>query len=125
MQKVFLYAVFVLLSGFSLGQTNSIGCEPEPYFPGGKEQLFRYFRENLKFPESAGDSIRGKCYVEFVVKADGSIANVKVVKSIANCPACDAEAVRVVRAMPRWKPAVVNGKPVNASLTLPFTFSSE
>lgn len=95
-------------------------------FPGGMEKLRVYLEQNLKYPTVAEEmGISGKCYVKFVVSATGSISNVKVVKGVRDCPECDAEAVRVVKAMPNWIPGQVRGKPVNSFYNLPIPFKPE
>lgn len=94
----------------------------QPEFPGGNDAFIKYMSENMKYPEAAKtDKISGKVYVEFTVKEDGSIANVSVRKSLRDD--CDKEAVRVISAMPKWKPAIKNGKAAVASLILPISFS--
>ncbi len=101
----------------------SYGCEPEAYFPGGHAKLKEYLGKHLNYPERAlKDSIEGKCYVQFVVKANGQTANAKIVRSIPNCPECDAEVIRIILAMPKWIPPKIDGKPVNSYMTLPINF---
>ncbi|MBO7540440.1 MAG: energy transducer TonB, partial [Bacteroidales bacterium] len=77
--------------------------------------------ENLNYPEKAkAEKITGKVYVSFVVEKDGSISNVKVLRDIGY--GCGEEAVRVVKAMPRWKPGMQRGKNVRVQYTLPLNF---
>ena len=97
-------------------------CENVPEFPGGTYAMINYFAANTKYPaeaEAAGKD--GKAYVEFIVKKDGSIADVSVVKSSGDA-SLDKEAVRVVSAMPKWNPGTQGGKPVNVKMTLPVVF---
>ena len=97
-------------------------CENVPEFPGGTYAMINYFAANTKYPaeaEAAGKD--GKAYVEFIVKKDGSIADVSVVKSAGDA-SLDKEAVRVVSAMPKWNPGTQGGKPVNVKMTLPVVF---
>lgn len=92
-------------------------------FPGGKEALMEYLKKNLKYPESAKENeFEGKCYLQFIVSEHGYISNVKIRKGVTDCPECDQEAVRVIKAMPKWKPGKINGKPVNSTYTLPIAF---
>ncbi len=92
-----------------------------PGFPNGEEAFYKYLTENIRYPEKAKDAgIQGRVVIGFVVMDDGSIVNVEVVRGIGG--GCDEEAVRVVKAMPKWKPAVYNGKPVNVHYSLPITF---
>ena len=95
--------------------------ETSPEFPGGDEALMAYLRKNMKYPKDAmANAIQGKVLVEFVVEKDGSISNVKVVRSVDVL--LDKEAVRVTQNMPKWKPGTQNGEPVRVRMTYPLTF---
>ena len=88
-------------------------------FPGGKDSLAAYLKENLRYPQSAiKDSVEGEVRVRFSVRPDGSISNVKVVSSVD--PRLDEEAIRVVQSMPKWKPAS-HGE--NTPFVLPIRFT--
>lgn len=92
-----------------------------PQFPGGESEMFRFLSTNLKYPEEAAEQgIQGKVIVNFVVEKDGSLSNIEVKRGID--PLCDKEAVRVVKAMPKWSPGKLNDKPVRVNFTLPFIF---
>lgn len=93
--------------------------ETQPSFPGGKPALVKYLRENLRFIEDK-EEISGRVIVQFTVEKDGSITNVKVVRGLD--PVLDAEALRVVRSMPRWRPGKIYGKSVAVKYTLPVKF---
>ena len=96
--------------------------ENDPEFPGGMEALYKYLRENIKYPQLARDNnITGKVYVTFVVERDGSIANPRVLRDIGG--GCGAEAVRVVKAMPKWTPGKQRGKSVRVQFNLPVSFN--
>jgi TonB family protein len=96
------------------------GFQP-PEYVGGMDALYKYLTENLRYPEQAkADNIQGRVLVNFVVMNDGSVVNVEVARGIGG--GCDEEAVRVVKAMPKWKPAVSDGKAVNVQYALPITF---
>ena len=96
--------------------------ENDPEFPGGMEALYKYLRENIKYPQLARDNnITGKVYVTFVVERDGSIANPRVLKDIGG--GCGAEAIRVVKAMPKWTPGKQRGKAVRVQFNLPVSFN--
>ena len=93
--------------------------EDKPEFIGS---LGKYLGRNLKFPEKAkrlGDS--GKVYVEFMVNKKGEVKNVKILRGVNKY--LDAEAVRVIKAMPNWKPGKQRGKPVNVYYMLPINFT--
>jgi len=96
--------------------------ESMPEFPGGKSALMKYLAQNIKYPPYAKEAgIQGRVFINFVVEKDGSITNVKVLRGIGG--GCDEEAVRVVKAMPKWKPGMQRGKPVRVSFNLPVKFT--
>lgn len=96
--------------------------EQMPQFPGGEEGLMNYLSSNVKYPAIAQEnSIQGRVYVEFVVKKDGQIADVKILKGVDR--SLDEEALRVVMNMPDWNPGKQRGKEVNVSYRLPINFS--
>ncbi|MDO5314840.1 MAG: M56 family metallopeptidase [bacterium] len=96
-------------------------CEQMPEFPGGVEALMDFVAKNVVYPQEAMDKeISGRVYVSFVIEKDGSVNEVKVMKGIGG--GCDDEAVRVIKAMPKWKPGKQEGKPVRVSYMMPITF---
>jgi periplasmic protein TonB len=98
--------------------------EELPEFPGGIVEMMRYVKANVKIPQQAIDkNIIGKCYLKFLVKADGSIDEISVLKGVTGCPDCDAEAIRVVKSMPKWKPGTIGGVPVALYYNLPVAFN--
>ncbi|MDE5608062.1 MAG: energy transducer TonB [Muribaculaceae bacterium] len=95
--------------------------EEMPRFPGGDEALLEYINKNLAYPPMAAENgIQGRVVVKFVVKKDGSIGDVIVVRS--KDPDLDKEAVRVVKTLPDFEPGEHNGQPVNVWFTIPVTF---
>ena len=95
--------------------------EVMPRFPGGDAALLKWLSDNIIYPEEAAkQGIQGRVIVRFVVSPDGSIENVEVLKSLD--PLCDNEAIRVVKAMPKWIPGKQNGKSVYVYYTLPIVF---
>jgi protein TonB len=93
-------------------------------FPGGIRAMRTFLMNNIRYPQNALDKeIQGKCYLKFVVNAEGKISDVFVMRGVPDCPECDTEAMRVVSMMPSWKPARVDGKLVNSYFTLPITFN--
>ena len=95
--------------------------EEMPQFPGGPSALFEYIDQNIKYPVVAEENgVQGRVIVTFVVERDGSISDVKVVKSVD--PSLDKEAQRIVRSMPHWIPGRQNGSPVRVKYTVPVTF---
>ncbi len=96
--------------------------EEDAEFPGGLEALSKYLSENIKYPQLAKENnIEGRVFVSFVVEKDGRVGNIKILRDIGG--GCGAEAVRVVKSMPRWKPGKQRGKPVRSQFNLPVNFS--
>lgn len=90
-------------------------------FPGGPDKLKEYLSKNLSYPQIAMDEgIEGKVFVKFVVSSKGTIKDAKIIRSVD--PALDAEALRVVNAMPAWTPAEQHKKPCASYFTLPVNF---
>lgn len=93
-----------------------------PEYPGGQKALFEFMSKNVHYPEEAKrNAIQGRVLVQFMVDRDGAIVKAKVLRSGGD-RSLDREAVRVVKAMPDWKPGTVRGKPVNVAYTLPVNF---
>ena len=96
--------------------------ESEPEFPGGIEKLYEYFGKNIKYPALARENnLTGRVFITFVVEKDGSISNAKVLRDIGG--GCGAEAVRVAKGMPKWKPGKQQGKAVRVQYNLPVIFN--
>ena len=95
--------------------------EQQPEFPGGNEALFKFLSDNIVYPKLAQDEgYSGKVYVQFVIRKDGSVKDVNVIRGLHK--SLDKEAVRVIKMMPNWKPGIQRGKPVNTRFTLPIYF---
>lgn len=96
--------------------------EQMPEFPGGMPAMIEYLSANIKYPKDAiKQKVGGRVLVMFVVEPDGSLSNVSVARKVF--PSLDAEAVRVVKSMPKWKPGIEKGRPVRVNFTLPVVFS--
>ena len=96
--------------------------EQMPEFPGGPKALMDYLMENVKYPKTAFDAdIQGRVIAQFVVDKEGTVKDAHVVKSVD--PALDAEALRVINNMPKWRPGRQNGKVVNVKYTIPVNFN--
>ena len=92
-----------------------------PEFPGGKDAMFQYLVDNMKFPDAARTKkIEGLVVVNFIVDEEGKLSNIKVIKSVS--PELDREAMRMVKAMPQWKPGKHQGKEVKVNMNLPVKF---
>ena len=95
--------------------------EVMPKFMGGDAELMKYLSSNLKYPTIAIESnIQGRVVLKFVVRKDGNIDNVQVLRTLD--PSCDKEAMRVLKTMPKWVPGMQNGRPVDVYFTLPVLF---
>ena len=98
-----------------------VDYEQQPMFPGGETALLKFLQENVKYPPKAvKDSIQGRVVVQFLIDPAGYVGEVKVVRSVSE--ELDAEAVRVVKTLPRFVPGRIFGKAVSAWYTLPVTF---
>lgn len=100
---------------------NGDDVDQQPSFPGGTNALNTFIASNLKYPVWAQEKgIQGRVVVKFIVEKDGSISNVEVDRSVN--PGLDNEAMRVVKAMPKWIPGQINGKAVKVECSHPFVF---
>ena len=120
-------SLLILMEGLS-----TLGDKPEndsiyqivdemPQYPGGEKAMMEYVAKNVKYPQEAKDKeIQGRVFVSFVIEKDGSVNEVKVLRSIGG--GCDEEAVRVIKDMPKWKPGKQEGKPVRVSYMMPINF---
>ena len=96
--------------------------EQMPEFPGGMPAMIEFLQTNLNYPKDAKkQKVGGRVLVMFVVETDGSMSNVRVAKKVF--PSLDAEALRVVKAMPKWNPGKEKGKPVRVNFAIPIVFS--
>lgn len=125
------------LSAFAFGQepvtnldtTNSqfsVVFDVEAEFPGGIEALHKFIKDSIDLTEVmefADEEMYNKVTVRFLVTKDGSIENPIISKAGAYCPPCNQEALRLVRSMPNWTPATLNGQPVSMFFSLPIIFS--
>jgi TonB family protein len=125
-KAVFIFLCFLLqLSGFSQKDTTVYAfLDTMPEFVGGFTGMNNYFKQKIKYPKKEMQAgITGKVYLQFVVKSDGTITNIKELKGINNGTGLTKEAIRVVKKMPQWNPGIRNGVPVNVKMTLPVIFS--
>ena len=92
-------------------------------FNGGQPAMAKFIQMELEYPDIAKSiDIQGKCYLRFIVGADGKISSVKVVRGIVGCPECDLEAIRVLKSMPPWEPAELNGEKVPSIFNMSINF---
>ena len=131
MKKLFLMslmAVFCLMTANAqktvVSQTNEKvydTVEQMPEYPGGMQAMIEFLQTNMKYPEDAAkQKVEGRVMVQFVVETDGSVSDVHVAKQVF--PSLDAEAIRVVQAMPKWTPGKNGGQVVRVKYNLPIVF---
>lgn len=95
--------------------------ENMPEFPGGTAELMKFLAQNIKYPvEAQQKGEQGRVMVQFVVGKDGKLSDIKIMRSIS--PTLDAEAIRVIKAMPTWKPGTQRGQAVAVKYTIPISF---
>lgn len=98
--------------------------EKMPEFPGGQDALFKFLRDNIKYPVKAQEqAIQGRVICQFVIDRDGKITDIEVLRSVD--PLLDAEAIRVIEAMPKWTPGTQRGEAVRVRYTMPINFKLE
>lgn len=90
-------------------------------FPGGEGAMWKFMADNMHYPEEMVKSqIQGRVVITFTVRTDGTLSDFEVVRSV--CPEADAEALRVIKMMPKWTPGMKDGKPVAITYTIPVNF---
>ena len=98
--------------------------EEMPKFPGGEAELFHYISKNIHYPQEAKEKgIQGRVFIGFVIEKDGSVSNKRNLRGVDS--ELDAEAIRVVKSMPKWKPGKHNGEFVRVSYQIPILFKLE
>ena len=96
-------------------------AEVMPDFPGGMSELLNFLNNNLRYPEEAKEGgIQGRVTASMIIEKDGSISNIEIVRGVD--PSLDAEAIRVLKLMPKWTPATQKGEIVRVKYTVPVTF---
>lgn len=95
--------------------------EEMPEFPGGTEALQKYLAQSVRYPVIAQENgIQGRVYIQFVINQNGEVTNATILRGVD--PSLDREALRVVEAMPKWKPGKQRNRPVRVSYTVPINF---
>ena len=98
--------------------------EQMPEFPGGAAELYHYISKNIRYPQEAKEKgIQGRVFIGFIVEKDGSISNVRNLRGVDS--ELDAEAIRVIQSLPKWKPGKHNGEFVRVSYQIPIVFKLE
>ena len=100
------------------------GRVEEPEFPGGSEALVKYLQRSLHYPPDAlRKKIKGRVVCQFIVDREGKITDITILQGVH--PSLDKEALRVIRAMPKWKPGTMDGKLAKVRYTLPISFYAQ
>lgn len=98
-----------------------VAVEQMAEFPGGQSELMKFLFMNVRYPENEKkNKVQGRVIVKFVISKDGKVTDPQVIRGVD--PALDAEAIRLVKAMPDWIPGKIDGKPVDSYFNLPITF---
>ena len=96
--------------------------EQMPEYPGGKDAMFQYIKDNLHYPQSVkDDGIQGRAICQFIVNTDGTICCAEIAKSTGNA-LLDREAILLIKSMPAWTPGMQNGQPIRVKYTIPINF---
>lgn len=124
--RVIFVILFAMIFFHPLAAQSGKGKKKEdvivmPQYPGGHEAMLEFLFVETNYPDDAYEKKEtGEVLVAFTVEADGYISMAQVLKGVS--PSLDAEAVRVIRSMPKWVPGTRNGRPVRAELTIPINF---
>ena len=119
--KFRLFLLVFIVLGITTAVEANAQYEKAPEFPGGNPAIQKYLTANLKYPEKARKkNLEGQVMVGFVVDKNGKVTNVGLLKSVH--PSLDSEAVRVIRAMPKWKPALKGKENVAGPVAMPINF---
>ena len=96
--------------------------EQMPVFPGGQQALMAFLANTIKYPEQAQkEGIQGRVIVQFIVNENGQVGDVTLARGVD--ASLDAEAIRVVKEMPKWTPGKMNGEDVAVKYTIPVNFA--
>ena len=95
-----------------------------PEFPGGAQELMKFITKNINYPKEIAQGelgAQGRVIVQFIVDKEGNIVKPKVLRGVD--PYLDKEALRVIKAMPKWKPGIQGARSVRVKYTVPVTFT--
>ncbi|AZI26956.1 energy transducer TonB [Pedobacter sp. G11] len=105
------------------GQPKQEQVETVAEFPGGINKARQFIANNLKYPKKAVEhGVNGTVQAKFTIEVDGSLTNIDIVKKLGY--GCDEEVIRVLKSMPKWKPAILKGKSVKSYFTMPISFKT-
>jgi periplasmic protein TonB len=131
--KISLLIVLLLSSATINSQNKTITNDNEkiltvvdemPSFPGGEQQLIKFFKKNLKYPMYERKAhIAGRCCITFTIEKDGRIHNIQILQGVEGGRGCDLEVIRVAKLMPAWIPGKQHGELVRTQYNLPVKFT--
>ncbi|MEJ7560024.1 MAG: TonB family protein [Pedobacter sp.] len=99
-----------------------VSLQSQPTFPGGMDKFYQYVINTIQYPQEAKDKkVTGKVFLSFVVETDGELSDIKIERSLGN--GTDEEAVRVLKASPKWIPGIQDGQKVRVKYNIPISFS--
>ena len=99
-----------------------IGLEVQPSYPGGMDKFYAYLSKAIRYPAPAQEAnVQGKVFLSFIVEKNGSLTDIKVERKLGY--GTDEEAVRVLKASPKWIPGIQNGRPVRVKYNIPISFA--
>jgi TonB family protein len=94
----------------------------QPSFPGGMDKFYQYLGKSIKYPQEAKEKkVQGKVFLSYIVEKDGRLTEIEVRRSLGS--GTDEEAVRVLKASPKWIPGISNNQPVRVKYNIPITFA--
>ena len=97
--------------------------DEEAEFPGGYPAMMAFIQKNLIFPETAIENgLQGRCLIRFGVSKNGVVGQVQLIIGVPDCPDCDTNAIKVIKSMPNWIPARLNGRSVSSYCRIPISF---
>jgi len=125
--RVKLYLIFLLfIPGIYLNAQEPIEkfkiekeSEATAEFPGGMIEFGRFISKNITLTGEIDSFGCQTIYVKFTIESDGSVSNANILKGASGCPQCDEEVLRVIKLMPKWNPAKIQGKVVSTTWTIP------
>lgn len=136
MKAIFLFCIFLFANTISKAQVKSVEydntknesvftfVEQMPEFPGGEQALYKFLSDNIVYPKTAKEQgLEAKIYIRFVVTETGEITNPVSMKQSPKI--LEDEAIRVIKAMPKWRPGKQNGRAVSVFFQLPIYFHFE
>ena len=126
MKTAVIFLITFISTLHSVAQSNRLQLiqklSNEPEFPGGKEELLKFIEKNIWYPDMEHDNdVQGEVKVRFKIDENGVVGDVKIISRIS--PGIDKSAIKAIKSMPTWKPAMYHNKPIPSYYILPIRFS--